>query len=208
MLEKHGVHLVLNGHEHSYQRSEPIRGGRLTLDGDGIVYVTAGGGGAYLYPVYPSPYNAQSYSAYHFVLADVAGFKMNLRAIGLDGLEIDSFTLAPAPAAAGASIVDDVRDSSLPFRFVNITGRQLAAERLTPSGRVIPTEIGGTTVTSGGARLPLFRVAPDQITALLPRGVSTERPLRVVTPNGYSETFIGRSSPPEDRVLRLLPSVR
>jgi len=42
LFERHGVQLVLSGHDHSYQRFAPV---------DGIAYVIHGGGGAGLYPI-------------------------------------------------------------------------------------------------------------------------------------------------------------
>jgi hypothetical protein len=41
LFERHGVRLVLNGHDHNYQR----------FDTAGITYVITGGGGASLYPL-------------------------------------------------------------------------------------------------------------------------------------------------------------
>ncbi|MFD8337367.1 purple acid phosphatase family protein [Streptomyces solisilvae] len=59
LFEKHQVDLVINGHNHVYERTDAIRGGkvarRVPVEGgadavrDGIVYVTAGGAGAKLY---------------------------------------------------------------------------------------------------------------------------------------------------------------
>jgi hypothetical protein len=78
LFEKHGVQIVLNGHEHVYQRSRPLRfaptnskrasvvnatdrliPGRFTIDRtfdgekntrpEGIIYITSGAGGKYLY---------------------------------------------------------------------------------------------------------------------------------------------------------------
>lgn len=59
LFERHGVDLVINGHNHCYERTDAIRGGEVgrpvplgaTTDPtrDGIVYVTAGGGGRALY---------------------------------------------------------------------------------------------------------------------------------------------------------------
>ncbi|MFF4475546.1 purple acid phosphatase family protein [Stenotrophomonas sp. NPDC087984] len=64
LLEKHQVDLVINGHNHVYERTDAIRGGkvarRVPIGGsadavrDGIVYVTAGGAGAKLYE-FPVP---------------------------------------------------------------------------------------------------------------------------------------------------------
>ncbi|MFV8129718.1 purple acid phosphatase family protein [Streptomyces syringium] len=64
LFEKHQVDLVINGHNHVYERTDAIRGRRVgrkvpiggSFDGarDGIVYVTAGGAGKALYD-FPVP---------------------------------------------------------------------------------------------------------------------------------------------------------
>lgn len=55
LFDKHGVDLVINGHAHLYQRSVPVRNGRVAALGPrgsrvdsslGTTYITAGGGGA------------------------------------------------------------------------------------------------------------------------------------------------------------------
>ncbi|MFI1851040.1 purple acid phosphatase family protein [Streptomyces sp. NPDC020480] len=70
LFEKHQVDLVINGHNHVYERTDAIRGGKaakqVPIGGsadavrDGIVYATAGGAGARLYefPV-PDSYEGQ-----------------------------------------------------------------------------------------------------------------------------------------------------
>jgi hypothetical protein len=65
LFDEHGVDLVVNGHNHSYERTHPTRGGEPSRDDagwvggegslirpaqDGTVYVTAGGGGQAVYP--------------------------------------------------------------------------------------------------------------------------------------------------------------
>ncbi|MGP3986397.1 purple acid phosphatase family protein [Streptomyces sp. 3N207] len=59
LFEQHHVDLVINGHNHVYERTDPVRGGSPTRavrvgdatdpERDGTVYVTAGGGGRELY---------------------------------------------------------------------------------------------------------------------------------------------------------------
>lgn len=46
ILDRHGAHLVMNGHEHSYQRTLRLRGGAATEPAKGVVYATTAGGGA------------------------------------------------------------------------------------------------------------------------------------------------------------------
>lgn len=68
LFDQYGVDLVINGHNHCYERTHPIRGGQLTREApggstispatDGTTYITAGGGGqaAYQAALYPASY--------------------------------------------------------------------------------------------------------------------------------------------------------
>jgi hypothetical protein len=98
ILERYNVQLVINGHEHSYQRSKPIKGGVPVDSGAGTVYLTSGGGGASLYPTYSSPLNTVRWSAHHYLRADVEQTRITLRAIRDDGVEIDAVTLGASPS--------------------------------------------------------------------------------------------------------------
>lgn len=67
-FDKHAVDLVVNGHNHSYERTSPIREGAPTTEApsgatvrasrDGTTYVLAGGGGQTAYPsaLHPASY--------------------------------------------------------------------------------------------------------------------------------------------------------
>jgi predicted MPP superfamily phosphohydrolase len=57
ILKKHQVKLWINGHDHNYQRSQPI---------DGTTYLVCGGGGASLYPVTAQSWTAFARSVYSF----------------------------------------------------------------------------------------------------------------------------------------------
>lgn len=80
LLEKHGVQLVLNGHDHHYERVEPQ---------DGITYVVTGGAGRELRSVDRSSFTAYAEPVHHFVHATVAGDTLTLRAIDATGVEFD-----------------------------------------------------------------------------------------------------------------------
>ncbi|MCW2873360.1 metallophosphoesterase family protein [Actinacidiphila oryziradicis] len=64
LFEKHNVDLVINGHNHVYERTDALKGGAVSKkapigttvysERDGIVYVTAGGAGRSLYS-FPVP---------------------------------------------------------------------------------------------------------------------------------------------------------
>jgi hypothetical protein len=84
-----GVDLVLNGHDHAYQRFAPI---------DGVTYVVQGAGGAHLYPVSsilcPSgtPNPAVAVDDHHlFLYLTASRYRLAGRAVTADGEVVDSF---------------------------------------------------------------------------------------------------------------------
>ncbi|MBT4501706.1 MAG: metallophosphoesterase family protein [Gemmatimonadetes bacterium] len=94
VLEEHGVDLVLNSHTIVYERSHPLRDGRLDAK-DGIVYVVAGGAGA-------APnwfhhkwawHTAQALAVPHFVQVVIAGDTLELRAMDDEGRLFDTMKL-------------------------------------------------------------------------------------------------------------------
>ncbi len=94
LYEKHQVDLVFNGHIHVYERSWPIRGGKVDQE-KGIVYVTSGGGGGRLEDFTPVPtwFKAQCRSDYHFCYVTVHGGKLTLKAFDHQGMLFDTFDL-------------------------------------------------------------------------------------------------------------------
>jgi len=104
VLESTGVDLVFNGHDHMYERTHPIRGGKLAEDGNGVVYVVSGAGGAMLYEALPPeqrpPYLAALHNEVHsFTHVSVNGDELTLEQIALDGEILDRWALRK-PAAA------------------------------------------------------------------------------------------------------------
>jgi acid phosphatase type 7 len=106
LFEKYGVDLVLNGHDHFYERTYPIRAGRTTSShasryetGEGPIHLTAGGGGAGLYRFQPGAkpettcVRAQKHG---FVRVRVAvDATVTVEAVGLGGGLVDRFEIAP-----------------------------------------------------------------------------------------------------------------
>jgi 3',5'-cyclic AMP phosphodiesterase CpdA len=84
VLEKHHVPLVLNGHEHDYERTTPQ---------NGVTYVVTGGGGRGVRPVGSSSFTAFSDAVIHFVYVTVAGAELELHAIDGLGQEFDSLVI-------------------------------------------------------------------------------------------------------------------
>lgn len=185
ILEKFDVPLVFNGHEHSYQRSLPIRNGSVMPDGAGTVYATSGGGGGWLYPVFDSEITAVGKSAYHFVTCDVRGNQIQLRAIQSDGTVIDSAVIAPPP------VMDSVAapDPANPERLV-ISGRQFAADEAEAPNRSLPVELGGVVVTVDGRPQSLLSVSATAIVVNVQMPGRRPVRLQVRTANGAAERYI------------------
>ncbi|GIH29108.1 acid phosphatase [Acrocarpospora phusangensis] len=85
ILERHRVALVLNGHDHNYQRF---------VSPNGVTYVVTGGGGAGLYPIKYGcpglPRRAAARKRHHFVAVQITGDDtLSLAAIGPKGHTFD-----------------------------------------------------------------------------------------------------------------------
>lgn len=90
LFEMYGVDLVLNGHDHLYERSVK----------DGVTYVVTGGGGAPLYKVnsVENLYQQVAVSTNHYLAVDVSAAKLAMTAIDTEGEVIDRFDV-PVGAA-------------------------------------------------------------------------------------------------------------
>lgn len=170
ILERHAVPLVLNGHEHSYQRSLPIAG---------TTYITTGGGGAPLHAVKPSPLVAKAVAEHHYVSVNVTDGKLKLRALRADGSVLDSWDLAPQP-----SVTSVVNAASFGYELAagglaSIFGHHLAMER--------------ATVTWNGQPLPVLMASPTQINVQLPQATG-EGTLKIQAPNGSASRKLSISA--------------
>ena len=87
VFERHHTALVLNGHDHDYER--------FTSPG-GVTYVVTGGGGQDTYPLVPCtgtpPRDAQA-QKHHFTGIEVTARSLTLTAVGTDGAVIDRVVL-------------------------------------------------------------------------------------------------------------------
>lgn len=82
LLERHGAQLYLSGHEHDYERFEPIHG---------VNYIVSGGGGAELRGFgKPLPHSRVRLSEHHFMLFELDGDRLRYEAINVGGTVIDS----------------------------------------------------------------------------------------------------------------------
>ncbi|MCA9130501.1 MAG: metallophosphoesterase [Planctomycetales bacterium] len=94
LYEKYNVDIAMFGHLHLYERSHPIREGKVD-HGSGTVHLLAGGGGGNLEDFAPTPafFSAQTYRGHHFVTFEVSGDELSMRMHATDGTIRDWFTL-------------------------------------------------------------------------------------------------------------------
>ena len=103
LFERAGVAVVFSGHDHTYERTVPIR--EFAPGGPGVVYVVTGGGGQSLYRVGRNAWTAHAASVHHVVQAEVRGCALDLRAVAADGAVFDHATVdrcGGGPAAGAA----------------------------------------------------------------------------------------------------------
>jgi hypothetical protein len=115
LFDAHGVDLVVNGHNHCYERTHQVRAGEV-VDQGGTTYLTVGGGGQMEYPTstFPASYvvteggskepevglwSAVRFMHHSLAIVDVEAGAMHVRAVDSGGAPVDSFTLLPRRAA-------------------------------------------------------------------------------------------------------------
>src|SRR5688572_3810733 len=89
IFEQRGVQLVINGHEHNYERLVPWR----ESGPQAVTYVITGGAGAALRTVGQSAFTALSRSVHHYVRGTISGCQLTLQAVDLNGTVFDSYVL-------------------------------------------------------------------------------------------------------------------
>jgi predicted phosphodiesterase len=85
LFERYGVQIVFSGHEHDYQRSDPI---------NGVTYIVTGAASR-TRPTGVADYTAVAYSTHHFVDLNIYDDHILLRAIDQDGEQFDEVVIPP-----------------------------------------------------------------------------------------------------------------
>ncbi len=94
LYEKHNVDVVFNGHVHIYERTWPIRSGKVDQK-SGVVYVTSGGGGGRLENFAPTPafFKQEFRSDFHYCYVTLHRGTFQMKAFDQDGRLFDQFSL-------------------------------------------------------------------------------------------------------------------
>ncbi len=94
VYEKHSVDAVLYGHLHTYERTRPLRAGKVDED-DGIVYLLLGGAGGSMEDFSPTrqPFSRKVFRDHHYAVVDVDGTRMSFAVYDLEGRLRDRFDI-------------------------------------------------------------------------------------------------------------------
>ena len=90
IFDQYGVDLVVNGHDHYYQRTYAI-GNYTGKPRRGVYHLISGGGGAGTYPIVPKNHAAFRRRVHHITAMDVQDDRIVGRAIDIDGNIFDAF---------------------------------------------------------------------------------------------------------------------
>ncbi|MAE77949.1 MAG: metallophosphoesterase [Planctomycetes bacterium] len=96
LLERHGVDICFSGHVHDYERTFPIKKGRVNLYRNGaVIYVTCAGGGGHLEDFDPANtwFGNKKARCHHMVFVAINGPELEFQAIDEHGRLFDVLTL-------------------------------------------------------------------------------------------------------------------
>lgn len=95
ILEDLGVDLVLNGHDHAYMRSKPMKNGKVSPKNDGTVYLIGGSAGPKFYKAEKNQYMNALYDIDRQIYTSITidGDQLIGNVHTIDGKLVDSFGL-------------------------------------------------------------------------------------------------------------------
>lgn len=103
ILQRHGVQLVLSGHDHDYQRSRPIEGTTYVVSGAGSSTRRTG----------TEDFTAVAFAVQHFVDIAVYPERLLLRAIAGDGRVFDEVSIDPTGAVTEGPMGDPAAEAEV-----------------------------------------------------------------------------------------------
>jgi hypothetical protein len=195
IVERHGVQLILTGHEHGYERSFPLVANQpVNAGAPSTTYVVTGGGGGGLETVGSLPQCAISVQAYHYLRVDVVDSSLTFKAVGLDGTVIDMVSISPPPVISPGGVVNaqNFTPTLTAGSLVSIFGQNLAVRPATSPTFPVATsnQLGDVTVWANNEPAPLLYVSPTEINLQLPTRLSGHVTLKIVTPNGSTSIVV------------------
>lgn len=193
ILERQGVHLVLNGHEHLYDRTKPRQDGMFSDSGPGTTYVISGGAGSSVYSGAHPTFLVKTAGVSHYLRVTVTETQMTVQAVMGGGKILDEFQVVPTPRLTA----DGVRDSAVgglhiaAGGLVSLYGTGFTFGEQTAGTLPWPKNLGSVTVTVNGKKAPLSYVSAQQINLQLPFDAAGDKvTVRVEGPSGTASAIV------------------
>jgi len=199
VLEKHGVDLVLNGHDHIYLRTYPMLDNQIVSDGQGTTYVVAGSTGPKFYSLTKRDWQrvTDDDATQMYASVEVDGDQLKFVTKTVDGRVVDEFTLTKQ-SSAGAPKRVKVKEQNV--RLAEGETRQLTA-RVNP-GHADPRVVW-SVYGSNPADQEVISVSDEGLVTARGLGTAIVRATSAVNPNVYGETTITVDRVPESKIKSL-----
>ena len=165
IFEAYGVDLVLSGHDHIYQRSQPIYGGQVTtVENGGIVYIVTGAGNQADYTCTSVAWSAIEYCSIDYGIysrISVNGNSILIEAIDYTGAVVDTYTLTQAPILTPTP-TETATPTNTPLPTFTPTITPTPTDTATPTDTPTagPTPTPTDTPTETNTPLPTFTPTP------------------------------------------------
>ncbi len=167
LLDRHRVDLVIQGHNHYYERTYPIQDGANASAADdpnytdpgGPIYVVTGGGGGTLATAVPDSHSARYASVYEHLRVDVGAYRLTLAAVDRQGAVFDAMTItrSDAPPARPSGLTARAGDGKVELRWdanseADLRGYDVhrASSPEGPYAKVTADPLPGTSFTDTG----------------------------------------------------------
>lgn len=150
LFERHGVDVVFFGHIHSYERSWPVRGGRVD-HARGVTYLQVGGAGGGLERPAPtrSWFTAALRSDHHYATVAIAGERMEVSVFDQHGQRFDHVQIDKGPGGGRVAFDGPRAPVIRPHGGMFIEGQRVAVHTPGRQGMTVRYTLDGSTPTAG-----------------------------------------------------------
>lgn len=136
IFDKYGVDLIVNGHDHYYQRTYAV-GSYTGVPRRGVFHLISGGGGAGTYPIIPKIHAAVRRRVHHITVMDFQGDRIVGRAVDIEGNTFDAFVYDKQSVASAEEFI--AYEGYLLERDIGTAIREMPAVEAGPDGATVNT---------------------------------------------------------------------